>query len=379
MKVNNPNYLNGLKASASEIDDMVTNGVTQSDLESLTIGGLTTEQTEALEVVHLSKDAIEKITGLGGMTIVEPSNYGHLRKTAVDENTAYREHLEPSGWIDSGTTAKQDFMFDPYEIENQQYRILNKFTKHYTDGAMYTNGSACISAKSAGTNQFGSYPAIQIGFQDCSVSATPMTLYYFDTADTVWRSGMQGMWRKGKNVVANHYVIYNGKIYQTLASGICGATPPTHLTGTVSDGNIDMLFIRDVLANGTIKPTVVFGDRDDLPKFNFPNVRLQCLQDALVAYSKQIHFLDQNQDKTSIQAGATKSINILDSTGSTLVAFDGNGQRTDFKKQILIREYIKFISIASSSAGSNSLFVDSADGKLKFKNSSNVVQELVNA
>lgn len=46
------------------LDDLIANGVTQSDIESLTIGGLTTEQTEALEVVHLSKDALGKINGL---------------------------------------------------------------------------------------------------------------------------------------------------------------------------------------------------------------------------------------------------------------------------------------------------------------------------
>jgi hypothetical protein len=110
--------ISGLEASASEIDDSVNNSYPK-----------------------------------GGMTIKEPSMSGHLLRiptASVSTPTAYREHLEPNTWINSGTCSKEDLMFDPYDISPSDYRIVNIFTKHNTDGAEVTSGSSCISTKGAG-------------------------------------------------------------------------------------------------------------------------------------------------------------------------------------------------------------------------------------
>ena len=40
------------------------------------------------------------------------------------------------------------------------------------------------------------------------------------------------------------YVTNNGNIYQTIMGGASGSTPPTHTSGTVSDGGVDWKYIR---------------------------------------------------------------------------------------------------------------------------------------
>lgn len=50
-------------------------------------------------------------------------------------------------------------------------------------------------------------------------------------------------WSAGLAVVANYRVYYNGNEYMALNTGTTGATPPTHTTGTVSDGTINWQYM----------------------------------------------------------------------------------------------------------------------------------------
>lgn len=45
-------------------------------------------------------------------------------------------------------------------------------------------------------------------------------------------------WAAGQVYLANAYTFYNGNYYQTSAGGTTGATPPTHTTGSASDGTV---------------------------------------------------------------------------------------------------------------------------------------------
>ena len=45
-------------------------------------------------------------------------------------------------------------------------------------------------------------------------------------------------WVTGTLYAANAYTFYNGNYYQTSAGGTSGATPPTHTSGSVSDGGV---------------------------------------------------------------------------------------------------------------------------------------------
>lgn len=49
-------------------------------------------------------------------------------------------------------------------------------------------------------------------------------------------------WTASTLYAANTYTFYNGNYYTTTAGGTTGATPPTHTSGTVSDGGVSWTF-----------------------------------------------------------------------------------------------------------------------------------------
>ena len=49
-------------------------------------------------------------------------------------------------------------------------------------------------------------------------------------------------WVTGTTFLAGSYCFYDGNIYKTTAGGVSGVTPPTHTTGTASDGGISWDF-----------------------------------------------------------------------------------------------------------------------------------------
>jgi len=52
------------------------------------------------------------------------------------------------------------------------------------------------------------------------------------------RSVRPATWTASTAYAANAYTFYNGNYYQTTAGGTSGATPPTHTSGSVSDGGV---------------------------------------------------------------------------------------------------------------------------------------------
>jgi hypothetical protein len=52
------------------------------------------------------------------------------------------------------------------------------------------------------------------------------------------RSVIPKTWTASTLFAANTYCFYNGNYYRTTAGGTTGATPPTHTTGSVSDGGV---------------------------------------------------------------------------------------------------------------------------------------------
>ena len=61
---------------------------------------------------------------------------------------------------------------------------------------------------------------------------------YFNRNITVVRQ-----WNEGETYATGEEVWYGAYQYQAVASGISGATPPTHTVGTVSDGTINWLYL----------------------------------------------------------------------------------------------------------------------------------------
>lgn len=65
----------------------------------------------------------------------------------------------------------------------------------------------------------------------------------FEYISTNWILPVQ--WTTATTFAAEAYCSNNGNIYQTTAGGTTGATPPTHTSGTVSDGGVLWTF-RDI-------------------------------------------------------------------------------------------------------------------------------------
>jgi hypothetical protein len=60
------------------------------------------------------------------------------------------------------------------------------------------------------------------------------------------RSVRPRTWTTATLYVANSYTFYNGNYYQTTAGGTTGATPPTHTSGSVSDGGVTWTYYSGI-------------------------------------------------------------------------------------------------------------------------------------
>lgn len=239
-----------------------------------------------------------------------------------------RVHVEPNGPVDSGTITKQDWMFDPYNDDQANYRIINIYTKQ-GQGSGYNgqNGVAVLGAKGVG-DHFGIFPSINVGFSDDNANGVPLKVMYFDTSDTEWRTPLLGAWREGRAVSLGDYILANFKLYQADGAGTTGATKPSHSSGSASDGGVSWTFIRDYqAAAGSIKPCIVIGDRDDMPKFGFPDARAQFAGSAVVWNGEKFQFLD-NTGTAVWEIGVdlnTDDFHIRSLTGGGSLRFDAAG------------------------------------------------------
>lgn len=208
----------------------------------------------------------------------------HMVVRTLDANQPTNVHQEPNGFVDQGTVTKYDWMIDPFDIDQVNYRLGNIYTKTGVGtGAGFNgqNGVVVFGAKSEG-DYFGLWPSINIGFSDDNANGVPLKVMYFDTSDTAWRTPFLGRWRASRSVTTGDHILANFKLYQAQNTGTTGSTKPNHSSGAVSDGAINWFFIRDFSASaGSIKPAVLIGDRNDMPKFGFPNVRAQFAKDSL--------------------------------------------------------------------------------------------------
>lgn len=225
-------------------------------------------------------------------------------------NQATRVHIEPNGYVDNGTTAKLDLMFDPYQDNNTDYRILNLYT--VTGDPFGTGeGAICaINAKGVG-NTWGLWPSIQLGFQDLGTDAVCAKLWYGDHAQAEHFTPNKGNWRTGKSFSVGDYATNDNKVYKAETAGSAGATAPTHIAGTESDGAISWEFINAPNFNN-VRATFMFGDRSDMPILGYKDARSQFIRTALIGWNAEFQWLDNDENllfnmrKDATGGGATK-------------------------------------------------------------------------
>ncbi|OHT23185.1 hypothetical protein A3Q29_07080 [Providencia stuartii] len=230
-----------------------------------------------------------------------------------------RVHIEPNGNVE-GTTAKLDWMFDPYDKDPNNYRIGSIYS--YTGDPNSTGEGAVYvyNAKSVGA-AWGNWPSMHFGFQDDSVGGTPMKIMFFDTGASQFYAPMKGMWHHGKKVKAGDYVTASIKIYRAVNTGTTGNITPSHTSGSVSDGSVTWEFIRAPRGQD-VKPAVIFGERDDMPMFGLPNHRVQVLKPVAVGKGGFFDFFGRNDELVgrmipSTGAGGERLLDIVSSDGGS--------------------------------------------------------------
>lgn len=184
-----------------------------------------------------------------------------------------RVHIEPRGWVDSGTASKLDLMHDPFRDDLGNYRMFNAYTITGDPHGTGEGAICAINAKSTG-DFWGNWPSMNFGFQDLGSQAVCAKVWYGEHGAPQHYTPMRGAWRSGKIVAAGDYVTASNKIYQASSSGTCGATIPSHASGTVSDGAVDWLFVR-APSSSTIRATFMFGNRSQMPVLGYADARVQ--------------------------------------------------------------------------------------------------------
>jgi hypothetical protein len=126
-----------------------------------------------------------------------------------------------------------------------------------------------ISAGFGGTGQSNS-----IAWNFCDDDQVTPTQYGGIRIEVGPASGAYTVWSAGASVTAGDYRYYGLNIYQAAGSGTTGATPPTHTTGSVSDGTVTWAYI-----NSYITAAYTDGNRVDRS-----NVVLRSKSGALAVY-----------------------------------------------------------------------------------------------
>jgi len=124
------------------------------------------------------------------------------------------------------------YQYDTFWNQSNRWRVLGPMTpQEYAD-----------------IRGFGLNPTIYQQFQIRGISNDQLLIYPTPDAGTnnnviifeyiADRSVKPKTWTGSTAFAANSYCFYNGNYYQTTAGGTTGGTPPTHTSGSVSDGGV---------------------------------------------------------------------------------------------------------------------------------------------
>jgi hypothetical protein len=211
---------------------------------------------------------------------------------SAEDDQPNRIHQEPKNNIETGTVTKYDSMFTPYESDTSNYAISQWVN---TIGDVNDTGEGMITtinAKSVGT-YWGNWPAFHFGFNDDSAQGMAAKLVLTEWTGTEWYTPMKGGWYNGKPVTVGDYITASNKIYQATTTGQCGNIIPSHTSGTVSDGSVSFEWIHTPNGNA-LDAVMMFGERDDMPMFNYPNCHLQVLTPMAIGRTGRIDFAGDN-------------------------------------------------------------------------------------
>ena len=195
--------------SGFTIDSAVVGSTDQTTKQILAIANrLAREITDAFAWTHLQKEA--QITLADGTSTYQ---------LPADINYAFHETV----W----NRNEEWPIYGPYSPQDRQYLrsgIINRYPyQRYTFRGL-TN------------TQFELDPT------PTSTDTGSIVVFEYQSA----RGVRPRTWEQGQAVAVGDYTFYNGNYYQASSAGSTGATPPTHTSGSVSDGSVDWDFYDGV-------------------------------------------------------------------------------------------------------------------------------------
>lgn len=102
------------------------------------------------------------------------------------------------------------------------------------------------------------------------------------------RSVRPATWAASTSYAANAYTFYNGNYYQTTSGGTSGSTPPTHTSGSASDGGVTWTYYNGAYSD-------FLADTDETV-FN-----QKTLEQGMLERFAEIHGLDTIQPRYLVQ------------------------------------------------------------------------------
>jgi hypothetical protein len=111
-------------------------------------------------------------------------------------------------------------------------RDVDELVTMTATGSTTTGATVTITASSSG---FGTD---KLGFQNGHIGSV---WAFGEASDSL---SPYSLWEAGASSSANAYYRYEERLFQAATNGTFGTIPPTHESGTVNDGNIDLTFIN---------------------------------------------------------------------------------------------------------------------------------------
>lgn len=127
--------------------------------------------------------------------------------------------------------------FSHYQFET----FWNQSTRWRVLGPMSPQEYAETQGFGLNTSVYQRFQIRGVTNQELLIYPTPGPQYNGDTLIFEYvadRSVRPRTWASGLVWAGNSYCFYNGNYYQTSGGGTSGGTPPTHTTGTISDGAV---------------------------------------------------------------------------------------------------------------------------------------------
>jgi len=153
------------------------------------------------------------------------------------------------------------------------------------------------------------------------ISPTPSasdagTIYSLEYQSKTWIRHQT--WASGTSYTANAKVWYNGNRYFAVTSGTAGATPPTHTTGTASDGGLQWTYISTQLQERFAQDTDICLLDEELIKLF---VQIEYYKDVGQSDTVQLKLADfrEHYQRICTNLRGSSTINFLGSDSASLL------------------------------------------------------------